>query len=92
MNLFDEKWVVGISGIGASSDSFFEYLFKAYILFGGEEYLRVFDESYDAILEWIMDNQGFVYKNVNMHTGQLFTPWIDSLAAFFPGLQVLYGM
>jgi hypothetical protein len=92
MNLFDEQWVEEISGIGASSDSFYEYLLKAHILFGGEEYLKIFDESYNAIVEWIMDSQGFLYKNVNMRTGHLSTPWIDSLAAFFPGLQVLYGM
>jgi mannosidase alpha-like ER degradation enhancer 1 len=26
-----------------------------------------------------------------MDTGQLATHWMDSLAAFFPGLQALYG-
>jgi mannosidase alpha-like ER degradation enhancer 1 len=38
-----------------------------------------------------MDGNGFLYKNVNMDSAQLITSWIDSLAAFFPGLQVLYG-
>ncbi len=38
-----------------------------------------------------MDTHGFIYKNVNMKSAHLVTPWIDSLAAFFPGLQVLYG-
>lgn len=29
-----------------------------------------------------------LYVNVNMYTGQLMNTWIDSLQAFFPGLQV----
>ena len=91
MNLFNEQWVEEISGIGASSDSFYEYLLKGHILLGDEEYLGMFDQSYSAILHWIMDTHGFIYKNVNMNTGHLSTQWIDSLAAFFPGLQVLFG-
>lgn len=30
-----------------------------------------------------------MYVNVNMFSGQLMNTWIDSLQAFFPGLQVL---
>ena len=40
---------------------------------------------------WIQDQSGFFYKNVGMETGQIVVPWIDSLAAFYPGLQVLAG-
>lgn len=29
-----------------------------------------------------------LYVNVNMFSGQLMNTWIDSLQAFFPGLQV----
>jgi mannosidase alpha-like ER degradation enhancer 1 len=72
-------------------DSFYEYLFKAHILLGGEEYLSAFETAYTAIVQHVMDGNGFLYKNVNMFTGQLITGWIDALSAFFPGLQVLYG-
>lgn len=72
-------------------DSFYEYLFKAHILLGGDEYLGIFETAYQAIIQFVMDGNGFVYKNVNMDTAQLAASWIDSLAAFFPGLQVLYG-
>lgn len=27
----------------------------------------------------------------NMHTGKLAAGWMDSLGAFFPGLQTIYG-
>ena len=31
------------------------------------------------------------YRAVNMHTGQLASSNVDSLSAFFPGLQALMG-
>ena len=34
MNIFDKRWVDGVSGVGAGMDSYFEYLFKAHVLFG----------------------------------------------------------
>ena len=44
-----------------------------------------------AMKTWIEDQSGFFYKNVGMNSGQMNVPWIDSLAAFYPGLQVLAG-
>lgn len=32
-----------------------------------------------------------LYVNVNMFSGQLMNTWIDSLQAFFPGLQVFHN-
>jgi mannosidase alpha-like ER degradation enhancer 1 len=91
MSLFENKWVDDISGIGAGIDSFFEYMLKAHILLGGSDYLPMFEKAYRAIKLYLLDLEGFVFKNVHMETGKLATGWIDSLSAFFPGLQVLYG-
>jgi ER degradation enhancer, mannosidase alpha-like 1 len=38
-----------LSGIGGFVDSFYEYLYKAYILFGDQEYKDMFDISYEEI-------------------------------------------
>jgi mannosidase alpha-like ER degradation enhancer 1 len=40
-----------------------------------------------------MDEDGIhpMFVNVNMHTGQLATTWIDALQASFPAVQVLRG-
>lgn len=38
------------AGIGTSIDSFYEYLLKAYILFGDEEYLYIFQEAYGSAM------------------------------------------
>ena len=84
-------WIEPDSGIGAGIDSLFEYQFKAYILFGDADYLRDFQTAYRAIMKHVLHANGFIYQRVNMHTGGLVAKWIDSLGAFFPGLQVLYG-
>ena len=64
---------------------------KAYILFGDKEYLDSFENAYAAILKYVRDPDGFLYRRVNMASGAPIAHWVDSLGAFFPGLQVLYG-
>ncbi|BGP20642.1 hypothetical protein JCM10213v2_008805 [Rhodosporidiobolus nylandii] len=85
------KWMHAVSGIGAGIDSFFEYAAKAYVLTGEEQYLRVWDESYAALQRYVRSPDGFLYRNVNQQTGQLSSVLIDSLSAFFPGVQTLMG-
>ncbi|XP_040214573.1 ER degradation-enhancing alpha-mannosidase-like protein 1 [Rana temporaria] len=94
------EWVGKLSGLGAGLDSFFEYLLKSYILFGEEDDLRMFNEAYKSIQSHLRRgreacNEGEgdppLYVNVNMFNGQIMNTWIDSLQAFFPGLQVLKG-
>lgn len=82
-------WLSAMSGVGASVDSFYEYALKSYILLGDEQFLEVFTLAYTAIKENMLD--GWLYKNIHMVTGHVITTWIDALAAFFPGLQVLAG-
>ncbi|KAG7248778.1 hypothetical protein CRUP_000059, partial [Coryphaenoides rupestris] len=81
-------------------DSFYEYLLKSYILFGEKEDYRMFQAAYDSIQSHMRRgrescNEGEgdppLYVNVNMFSGQIMNTWIDSLQAFFPGLQVLSG-
>ncbi|XP_075430814.1 LOW QUALITY PROTEIN: ER degradation-enhancing alpha-mannosidase-like protein 1 [Ascaphus truei] len=100
VNIQTGHWVGKQSGLGAGLDSFFEYLLKSYILFGEEEDLDMFNEAYRSIQSHLRRgreacNEGVgdppLYVNVNMFNGQLLNTWIDSLQAFFPGLQVLKG-
>ncbi|KAI8911073.1 glycoside hydrolase [Gorgonomyces haynaldii] len=91
MSLFKKEWIDKNAGLGAGVDSFYEYLLKSHILFGDREYLDMFQTSYKSILKNVRYSDGFIYKNVDMFTGNLLVTWIDSLAAFFPGLQVLGG-
>lgn len=43
------KWLQRHTGIGAGIDSFYEYLLKAYVMFGDEELLQWFNTAYAAV-------------------------------------------
>ncbi|KAG5230089.1 alpha-mannosidase MNS [Salix suchowensis] len=46
------EWIEHSSGIGAGVDSFYEYLFKAHILFGKEDFWRMFHSAYLAVQKY----------------------------------------
>uniref|UniRef100_A0A8C7XNF6 alpha-1,2-Mannosidase n=1 Tax=Oryzias sinensis TaxID=183150 RepID=A0A8C7XNF6_9TELE len=100
INIQTGQWVGKQSGLGAGMDSFYEYLLKSYILFGEEEDNQMFQAAYESIQNHLrrgrdLCNEGEgdppLYVNVNMNSGEIINTWIDSLQAFFPGLQVLNG-
>uniref|UniRef100_A0A672H3K0 alpha-1,2-Mannosidase n=1 Tax=Salarias fasciatus TaxID=181472 RepID=A0A672H3K0_SALFA len=96
VNIQTGQWVGKQSGLGAGMDSFYEYLLKSYILFGEKEDYRMFQAAYESIQNHLRRgrescNEGEgdppLYVNVNMFSGEIVNTWIDSLQAFFPGLQ-----
>ncbi|KAJ2964284.1 hypothetical protein NQZ79_g763 [Umbelopsis isabellina] len=91
INLQTGQWLYTGSSVGAGVDSIFEYMFKAYVLFGDDDYSDMFEEAYSAVMHYVVDTSGYLYRNVDMKTAQIMSHWIDSLSAFWPGLQVLYG-
>ncbi|CAE6522002.1 unnamed protein product [Rhizoctonia solani] len=92
INLASGAWLQPeIAGIGAGIDSFYEYALKMYVMTGESEYYDVWKEGYSAIMKYSRDSDGFWYRNVGANTGNLATVYIDSLSAFWPGLQVLAG-
>uniref|UniRef100_A0A672ZPG9 alpha-1,2-Mannosidase n=1 Tax=Sphaeramia orbicularis TaxID=375764 RepID=A0A672ZPG9_9TELE len=100
VNIQTGQWVGKQSGLGAGMDSFYEYLLKSYILFGEKEDYKMFQAAYESIQNHLRRgrescNEGEgdppLYVNVNMFSGEIMNTWIDSLQAFFPGLQVLNG-
>ncbi|KAG1327019.1 putative Alpha-mannosidase I MNS5 [Cocos nucifera] len=83
------EWIEYSSGIGAGVDSFYEYLIKAYILFGSDEYWDIFHSAYLAVQKYF--RHGPWYHEADMRTGRA-TYWqLTSLQAFWPGLQILVG-
>ncbi|KAJ6725934.1 ER DEGRADATION-ENHANCING ALPHA-MANNOSIDASE-LIKE PROTEIN 2, partial [Salix purpurea] len=68
---------------------FYEYLLKAYLLFGDEEYLFIFQEAYAAAMHYLYNDPWYV--EVNMDSAAIVWPLFNSLQAFWPGLQVLAG-
>ncbi|KAJ3894586.1 alpha mannosidase-like protein [Lentinula edodes] len=80
-----------VTGIGAGIDSFYEYALKWYILSGETEFLDVWDDAYASIMRYSRSMDGFWYRLVNMRSGDVAYNTVDSLSAFWPGLQVLAG-
>ncbi|XP_050973550.1 ER degradation-enhancing alpha-mannosidase-like protein 3 isoform X1 [Labeo rohita] len=90
INIHSGEWVRRDSGVGAGIDSYYEYLMKAYILLGDDQFLQRFNTHYASIMKYI--SQPPLLLDVHIHKPLLpARTWMDSLLAFFPGLQVLKG-
>ena len=92
LNVHSGDWIVRESGIGAGIDSYYEYLFKAYILLGekNHDYLSRFEEHYSSIMSYVQ--RGVAMVNVHMHQPYRSSRnHMDALLAFWPGLQVMTG-
>jgi mannosidase alpha-like ER degradation enhancer 3 len=84
------QWTRKDSGVGAGIDSYYEYCLKYYILLGDTEYLHRFSKHYAAIKKYI--SNGPLLVDVNMASpNKMARSFMDSLLAFWPGLQVLWG-
>jgi mannosidase alpha-like ER degradation enhancer 2 len=91
ININDGKWTETVSGVGSNSDSFYEYLLKDHILFHqDEDFFTMFNVTYSGI--YLNARIGDWYPDVIMNDG-LANPQavFESLAAFYPGMQVLLG-
>lgn len=90
------EWKDSISGIGASIDSFYEYSVKFSILFNDESMWLVFKKSYRALMTHLAKGpadkfRSLIFANIGFEDGLDATIWIDSLGAFWAGVQVLAG-
>lgn len=66
---------------------------QAYLLFGDEEYLSMFTEAYVAAMKHLRRPELPWLGEADMHVGEPApAPWISSLSAFWPGMQVLACM
>lgn len=85
------EWEGESTTLGANIDSFFEYTLKSYVAFSSEkESGDIFIKSYHAAMSHLVYNN--IPLQANFLTGELEAPLaIHSLAAFFPGVQVLSG-
>lgn len=90
LNVDSGEWVRRESGVGAGSDSYYEYLMKAYILLGDSTYLHRFNRHYSSVMRYI--SRGPFLIDVHMHRpNRIAKGFMDALSAFWPGLQVLKG-
>lgn len=93
INVETGEWVNKSSHIGGAIDSYYEYLIKAWLLFGDKECQAMWDESIKAITTYLADTTygGLWYGRVDMETGKRTATRFGSLEAFFPAVLCLSG-
>ena len=93
INVETGAWTNRESHISGAIDSYYEYLFKAWKLFGDEDCHRMWQESIAAIQKYLADRRpsGLWYRHADMETGKPISPRFGSLDAFFPALLALSG-
>lgn len=90
LNVHSGDWIRRDSGVGAGIDSYYEYLLKSYVLLGDGRYLDRFNRHYNAVMKYISHPP--LLMDVHMHRPHTKSRnYMDSLLAFWPGLQVLFG-
>lgn len=87
------RWLGKTSSIGSGIDSYFEYLFKAWLLFGDEDCRRMWEESLTAVNRYLADEtkDGLWYGEADMDSGRRTGTQFGALEAFFPALLALAG-
>jgi mannosidase alpha-like ER degradation enhancer 2 len=85
------KWTDPTATIQGGTDSFYEYLAKAAILFNDKDCEKMWQESLPAINKYLADqtNTGLWYGEADMTTGARTGTTYGALDAFFPALLVL---
>ncbi|MEI7982083.1 MAG: glycoside hydrolase family 47 protein [Bacteroidota bacterium] len=79
--------------IGARIDSYFEYLFKAWLLFGDKECYDAWKIHNKAIKKYMLTRvpSGGYFTRVDMKSGKETHPYYGALDAFYAGILALSG-
>lgn len=93
INIKTGEWTDPDSHISGGIDSYYEYLLKAWLLFGDKDCERMWKTSIEAINKYLADQAptGFWYGQANMNTGARTGTEFGALDAFFPGTLALSG-
>ncbi len=86
-------WVNTESQIGARIDSYYEYLYKAWLLFGDKDCRAAWETSNDAIVKYLYKKtvNGAFFTRVDMNTGNETRSLYGALDAFYAGVLTLSG-
>lgn len=82
------EWLVKNSMVGAYADSFFEYLYKGYLLFGDPELKQMWDQCLPPIMEHlaIEQNGKLWFGKADMNSGEFLNAKVTLWDAYFPAL------
>ena len=87
------KWVSIQSHISGYIDSYYEYLYKSWLLFGDKDFKTAFDTHNAAIKKWLISktDHGWFMRHVDMNTGVESATTYGALDAFYAGLCAFAG-
>lgn len=93
INVRTGKWTSFNANINGGSDSYYEYLLKAWKLFGDEDCHRMWIASVAALNKYVAQETptGLWYGEANMNTGTRTGTEYGALAAFLAGSLALSG-
>jgi predicted alpha-1,2-mannosidase len=88
------EWQNTSSHISGMIDSYYEYLLKAWLLFGDEDFRRMWEASIPAVNRYLADPDGegrLWYGHADMHDGERTATRFGALDAFMPAVLALGG-
>ena len=93
INVETGEWTNTDSHISGGIDSYYEYLWKCWLLFGDKDCRDMWDASIPAVNKYVADEiRGELwYGHTDMQTGERTKTEYGALDAFFPGLLALSG-
>ena len=93
INIVNGEWLDKNSHIGCCIDSYYEYLYKSWLLLGDPEVKEIWDNSIAAINKYLIDEHDslFWYAQVDMNTGEITNRIVPLYDAYFPALLALSG-
>src|SRR5579859_1254897 len=93
INVKSGAWTDSTSHISGGIDSYYEYLWKSWLLFGDKDCEQMWQTSIAAVNKYLADDtpNGLWYGQANMNTGARTGTLFGALDAFFPGTLALSG-
>src|SRR6266487_613319 len=93
INVETGAWTSTDSHISGGIDSYYEYLWKCWLLFGDTECREMWEASIPAVNKYLADEvrRELWYGHADMQTGKRTNTTYGALDAFFPGLLALSG-
>ncbi|MGZ3845720.1 MAG: glycoside hydrolase family 47 protein [Flavisolibacter sp.] len=87
------NWTNTESAIGAYIDSYYEYLYKSWRLFGDKDFKTAWNVHQNAIKKNLISKQdsGWFLTHADMNTGKEISPTYGALDAFYAGLTTYSG-
>lgn len=93
INVNTGQWLQTQSHVSGYIDSYYEYLYKSWKLFGDKDFKNAWDTSVAAIKKYLIrkQNNGWFCTHVDMNTGVETSSTYGALDAFIAGLMAYSG-